>query len=203
MNIDWHDNAISDDVATFIARHLAGDWPKAIAVPGGSTPKPILAGLATRAIDWATVAVHLTDDRDVPADHPASNFGLLTSALADTGTTLIPMEEGRAPPAFELVWIGMGADGHIASLFPNTDPRPDAPLEAQRVTPDPLPPEAPFDRITHTLPALARTRAAMLVGGGAEKRAVLEAAIAGKNDLPIARFIRALGAPLTIFWLKD
>jgi len=187
-------------IADFIAQRLAGDAPRAMAVPGGSTPGPILAALAERPLGWQRIAVHLTDDRCVPADHPASNLGLVRRTLAATGAAIASLNEGMTPPDFDLVWIGMGADGHIASLFPNTDPRADAPRTVQRITPDPLPPEAPFDRLTLTIPALLATRALMLVAKGADKRAVIDAALAGRSDLPIARLLAAARVPVTIFW---
>lgn len=193
-------------IADFIAGMLTGDQPKAIAVPGGSTPGPILERLAGEPLDWPRIAVYLTDDRIVPEDHPASNFALVDAALADTGAAIARLEEGFEPPPFDLVWIGMGADGHIASLFPNTDPRADAPLAVQRITPDPLPTKAPFERLTLTLPALVRTRHIMLVINGTEKRAVLDAAIRGENDLPIARLLGAAdraAVPITIFWSAE
>jgi len=188
-------------IADFIAGMLAGEKPRAIAVPGGSTPVPILAELAAREdVAWGLIAVWLTDDRIVQHDHPASNFGLVERSLARTGAALVPLEQGATPPPFDLVWLGMGADGHIASLFPNADPGSDAPLGVQRLTPDPLPPEAPFDRLTLTIPALVRARHIMLVLKGNDKKAVLDAAIAGSNDLPIARLLRAAQVPVTIFW---
>uniref|UniRef100_UPI00359449A0 6-phosphogluconolactonase n=1 Tax=Blastomonas sp. TaxID=1909299 RepID=UPI00359449A0 len=120
--------------------------------------------------------------------------------LAATGATLIPLAAGVTPPPFDLVWLGMGGDGHLASLFPNTDPQPDAPLSVKSITPDPLPPEAPFDRLTLTIPALVRAAHIMLVLKGADKKAVLDGALAGAHDLPIARLLRAAQAPVTIFW---
>ncbi len=170
-------------------------------MPGGSTPGPILAALAERKdIGWVDVAVWLTDDRCVPTDHAASNFGLLERSLAATGAALVPLEAGATPPPFDLVWLGMGADGHIASLFPNTDPVADGALEVVQLTPDPLPPEAPFDRLSLTLSALVRARHIMLVLKGADKRKVLDDALSGANDLPIARLLKAAQAPVTIFW---
>lgn len=202
-DIVWAKDSSPGAIADFIAGMLTGDQPKAIAVPGGSTPGPILAELAKRDLDWPRIAVHLTDDRIVPYDHPASNFALLQHKLGATGAALAEPVEGMAPPPFDLVWIGMGADGHIASLFPNTDPTLDAQLGLVRITPDPLPPEAPFDRISMTLPALLRTRHLMLVAKGSAKRAVLDAAIAGESDLPIARLLKAARVPVTIFWGED
>jgi len=194
-------DASIEAIADFVAGMLTGGKPRAIAVPGGSTPGPILAALAEREdIAWVDVAVWLTDDRCVPTDHAASNFGLLERSLAATGAALVPLEEGATPPPFDLVWLGMGADGHIASLFPNTDPHADGALEVVRLTPDPLPPEAPFDRLSLTLSALTRARHIMLVLKGADKRKVLDDALSGANDLPIARLLKAAHAPVTIFW---
>ena len=93
----------------------------------------------------------------------------------------------------------MGADGHIASLFPNTDPRADAPSEVRRLTPDPLPPEAPFDRLSLTIPSLIAGDEMMIVIRGADKRAIFDAAMAGQNDLPIARLLKAVRANVTCF----
>jgi 6-phosphogluconolactonase len=103
------------------------------------------------------------------------------------------------PPRFALVWLGMGEDGHVASLFPNTDPRPDDPARLRRLTPDPLPPEAPFDRLSLTLPALLDSDELMFVIRGAAKLALFEAAAEGANDLPVARLLAAATQPVTCF----
>jgi 6-phosphogluconolactonase len=102
-------------------------------------------------------------------------------------------------PHFALAWLGMGGDGHIASLFPNTDPRVDEPERVRMLTPDPLPPEAPFERITLTIPALLDSDELLFVIRGADKRAVFEAAARGENDLPVARLLGAARQPVTCF----
>lgn len=191
--------AVADFVEDFVVRPGA----KTISVPGGSTPFPIFDALGQRGLDWRGVTLLPNDDRVVPIDHAASNVGRLSKALGNSGATITALKEGMAAPAFDLVWLGMGADGHIASLFPNTNPVMDAPCEVIRLTPDPLPPEAPFDRLSWTLPALVNTQAMMLVIKGAEKRAVLDDALAGKSDLPIARLLSAMTCPMTIFWSEE
>src|SRR5690606_4963640 len=102
-------------------------------------------------------------------------------------------------PFFALAWLGMGADGHIASLFPNTDPQVHDSARVRRIVPDPLPPEAPFERITLTIPALLHSRELLFVIRGADKRAVFEAAAAGGNDLPVARLLGAAAQRVTCF----
>jgi 6-phosphogluconolactonase len=102
-------------------------------------------------------------------------------------------------PHFALAWLGMGSDGHIASLFPNTDPRTDDPLKVRMLTPDPLPPEAPFDRITLTIPALLDSDELLFVLRGDEKRVLFEAAARCENDLPVARLLAAAKQPVTCF----
>lgn len=167
-----------------------------IALPGGSTPFPILELLVERDFDWSRVVVDPTDDRVVPEDHPASNAGKLRALFEPLGvevTSLVDDEaHGRQPTGnYRVVWLGMGTDGHIASLFPNTDPKVDDTQWLRRITPDPLPPEAPFDRVTLTMPALLHTDELLLVIRGDEKRAIFEAALRGENDLPIARLLAA------------
>ena len=171
----------------------------AISVPGGSTPFPILRELARSALAWPRVEVWPGDDRMVAEDHPASNVGRIRSLLEPAGARIVPLAEDAEPPHFALVWLGMGGDGHVASLFPNTDPRADDPLPLRRLTPDPLPPEAPFDRLSLTIPALAAADEVMFVIRGDDKRALFEAAAAGANDLPVARLLKAVRRPVTCF----
>ncbi|MDD3799036.1 MAG: 6-phosphogluconolactonase [Novosphingobium sp.] len=175
------------------------DGPVAITVPGGSTPFPILARLTKMDLDWSRVAVWPGDDRVVPEDHPASNTGRIRALFEPVGARVVPLADDARPPHFALAWLGMGADGHIASLFPNTDPQAADPLPVRRLTPDPLPPEAPFDRISLTIPALLASDEILFVIRGEDKRAVFDAAVAGHSDLPVARLLGAATQPVTCF----
>ena len=195
--VEFIANSSASDIAGRIAQVLTqalrkADGEIAITVPGGSTPFPIFEELVGLDVDWPRVSVWPGDDRIVPEDHAASNTGKIRPIFEPAGARVVALDEDSRPPHFALSWLGMGADGHIASLFPNTDPQADDPQMVRRLTPDPLPPEAPFDRITLTLPALLETQAIMFtLGGSQEKRAVFDAAVAGEHDLPIARLLRA------------
>jgi 6-phosphogluconolactonase len=200
------DGADTAAIADWLAARLAGSRAPPITIPGGSTPFPILADLIARhrtRVDWESLAVWPNDDRIVPEDHEASNTGKIRALFTPTGASIAALTEDAVPPHFALTWLGMGPDGHIASLFPNTDPKADDPQAIRRLTPDPLPAHAPFDRITLTLPALAETDAIVFtLGGAADKRAVFEGALRGDHDLPVARLLRlaaARGIPVTVF----
>ena len=205
-DITMIDSASVAQVADWLAERLLGAGGGAITIPGGSTPFPILAELVARTdaqIDWTGWQVWPNDDRIVPEDHEASNTGKIRALLEPAGARIAALTEDADPPSFALTWLGMGPDGHIASLFPNTDPQGDDPKAVRRLTPDPLPPHAPFDRITLTIPALVDTQAILFtLGGAADKRAVFEAALRGEHDLPIARLLHAAaarGVPVTVF----
>src|SRR4051812_46148587 len=187
--IDWADAADDVAVADFIASAILAKGGARIAVPGGSTPGPILKALAARPLDWARVTITVSDDREVPHDHPASNFGALRAALGGTGANLEPLVEGADSGRFDLVWAGMGNDGHVASIFPNMDVAADSAPAVIRDTPDPLPPEAPFPRLSLNYAALTDTDRLILVLRGEAKKALIEDAIAGRNDLPVARLL--------------
>lgn len=171
----------------------------AITVPGGSTPFPIFDRLAEMDLPWHRISVWPGDDRIVDEDHPASNVGKIRARLEPVGARVVALTEEARPPHFAVAWLGMGGDGHIASLFPNTDPQIDDPREIRRLTPDPLPPEAPFDRLSLTIPALTDSDELMFVIRGADKRAVFDAAVKGEHDLPVARLLRAARHKVTCF----
>ena len=167
---------------------------------GGSTPAKVLELLAARTLDWTGTTIIPTDDRQVPPDHPASNVGALRQAFADTGATILPLIEDERPERFDLVWLGMGADGHIASLFPRMCALPCRRRRVIATAPIPLPREAPFARLSLNRKALAATAATIVVITGATKRAVIEAALAGSDALPISDVVRNPRAPVTIYW---
>lgn len=192
--------AIADWLEARIAAALASsEGPVAITVPGGSTPFPIMEQLVTRRLDWSRLVVWPGDDRIVPEDHAASNTGKIRALMEPVGASVAKLSEDAKPPHFALAWLGMGGDGHIASLFPNTDPQVEDPQALRRLTPDPLPPEAPFDRLTLTIPALLDSDQLLFVIRGDDKRAVFEAAMRGEHDLPIARMLGAASQKITCF----
>ena len=193
------DAAIAAWLAAKLAECFVRPGPVTITVPGGSTPFPIIERLLRENLLWERLVVWPNDDRAVPEDHPASNTGKLRTLFETVGAEVVTLTEMEAVPRFALAWLGMGADGHVASLFPNTDPRADDPRKIARLTPDPLPPEAPFDRISLTLPALLASDEIVFVIRGADKRAVFEAAAAGDSDLPIARLLASATQPVTCF----
>jgi 6-phosphogluconolactonase len=202
--IEYIDGADDAAIAAWVAERLKAalrrsSGPVAISVPGGATPFPICAELVRHPIDWSRITIWPGDDRIVPEDHPASNVGRIRALFTLTGARVVALEEGGIPPRFALTWLGMGTDGHIASLFPNTNPRLDDPCQIRRVTPDPLPLEAPFARLTLTLPALLNSEALMFVIRGEGKHRLFEAAARAENDLPVARLLCAASQPVICF----
>jgi 6-phosphogluconolactonase len=158
-----------------------------------------LAQLHDAALDWGRISVWPGDDRIVPEDHPASNVGRIRAALEPLGAAVVLLTETATPPHFALTWLGMGGDGHIASLFPNIDPQVGDSQSVRRLTPDPLPPEAPFDRLSLTIPALLNSDALLFVIRGEAKAALFAAAARGEKDLPVTRLLGAAQQPVTCF----
>ncbi len=200
LSVTWADPGDLAAVAARIVAEVARPGAKRIAMAGGSTPAKVLEILAAQNLDWAGTIIVPTDDRQVPPDHPASNFGALRQTFAGTAATVVPLVEGERPGRFDLVWLGMGADGHIASLFPRMCAEPCRRRRVIATTPIPLPSEAPFARLSLNRKALAATAATIVVITGAAKRAVIEAALAGSDTLPISDIVRSPRAPVTIYW---
>ncbi|MBA3677164.1 MAG: 6-phosphogluconolactonase [Sphingosinicella sp.] len=213
------------DIGFVIESAIEAHGGARIAVSGGSTPNVVFGALlANKEIDWTKVTLVPTDDRLVGLDDPLSNYAKLHRLFSGRGAMIVSLidetalddyrEAGRLADErlalldwpLDLVWLGMGADGHIASIFPGPDlDRAVAGPKERRavgVRPDPMPANAPVDRVTLTGVALASARAVMVVITGAEKRDVLESAI-GEGPLsqkPIGRLIAEIEVPIDIFW---
>jgi 6-phosphogluconolactonase len=194
----WAADGSDAGVVAHVAAVVAQPGLVKLCLPGGVTPRPIFATLAAMLLPWNKTTIVPGDEREVPHDHPSSNVGQLRAAFGATGATIQPLSMRLPLPRFDLVWLGMGSDGHVASLFPDTNFDRTAAAAVVVVTPDPLPPEALFARLTLTLAALTNSNEVILVIRGDGKRALLEAAARGDDNLPVARLL-ALAA-VTVFW---
>jgi 6-phosphogluconolactonase len=178
------------------------------------------------SVDWSRVEFFWGDERAVPPDHPESNFGLADTLLLEHLPGVRPASVHRMPadardpdvaaeryeaelrrafdvrpsssrrPMFDLIWLGMGPDGHTASLFPGASTL----AERKRwVLPATAPKSSPVTgRMTFTLPLINAARAVMFVMAGADKADALRSVRSGARDLPAAR-VRATST----LWLLD
>jgi 6-phosphogluconolactonase len=181
----------------------------AIALSGGRV-RALLERLASEPLPWQALDVFQVDERVAPRGAPARNLTLLEAALVAPGRLpagalhALPVDDpdlsracaryaraleaaaGR-PPVLDVVHLGLGADGHTASLFPG-----DAALAAADADVAPTAGErAGFRRLTLTLPALGRARCAVWVVSGADKAPALARLLAGDAALPAARVAAA------------
>ena len=172
-----------------------------IVLTGGSTPRLAYELAADLEPDWSRVALWLGDERCVPPDDELSNYGLVKEALLDRleqppgATHRIQGELGRDAGAdayereltgvatFDLVLLGLGPDGHVASLFPNGPPRagPDRNVVGSESGHEPF-----VDRITLTLPRLCATRELLFLVAGEDKADAVARALGGEpsRDTP-------------------
>ena len=199
---------LADEVAGVLQAAIRDSGRAALALPGGTTPAAFLSALGGYALDWAAVAVTLTDERCVSADHPRSNRRLLDETLfiGPAGAArFVALDDAPALSALlplDACVLGMGEDLHVASLFPGAD-RLDEALSADCGTPALRlhAPGAPEARITLTAPALIGAGRCFVLIHGAGKRAALDRAkaAAGPADAPV-RLVLDGPKPATIHW---
>ncbi|MEZ5448602.1 MAG: 6-phosphogluconolactonase [Thiolinea sp.] len=194
-----------------------------LAVPGGTTPAPFMQALARTRLDWLHVRITLTDERQVAADHERSNALLLRSHLLDAvpQAHFQPLFDAANPAGWlaaveqqlqatllplDVCVLGMGADGHFASLFPAAEQ-----LEAGLAVDNKAAVMAitaaniPEPRISLTLAALLTARHIHLLISGEEKLQVLQQAQArlasgSERQLPIEALLQAAGERIKIHY---
>jgi 6-phosphogluconolactonase len=213
--------AIGAELAGALARRAAAS----LVVSGGRTPAAMFAQLAQQPLEWARVQVTLADERWVEAEDPASNETLVrTSLLREHASSaqLIGMKNDAPTPAagaaaawrsidamaqpFDVVILGMGDDGHTASLFPGSaglTAALDAAAPPACVAMQPL--GAPHARLSLNLAALLRARRICIQISGAQKWQVYQRALAAGpiEELPVRAILRQQGVPVDVYWCPD
>jgi 6-phosphogluconolactonase len=217
-------------LAQALAIHVAEDLRAALrsrgraslVVSGGRTPAPFFAALSQQTLDWAKVWVTLADERWVDESDADSNAALVRKHLLQrqaAGANFVPLKNSAATPAqgekaceaaiaamprpFDVVLLGMGDDGHIASLFPQAPQLKEAlAMDSDRLCMaiDPL--TAAHPRISLTLPALLASRRVIVLFSGAGKWAVYQRALqpGPAEALPVRAMLRQSEVPVEIYY---
>ena len=208
-------------IATLLSDAIATHGNASLALSGGRSPKPVLEALAATPLDWSKVVVTLVDERWVAPDAADSNERLLRETLLTgpaAAARFVPMKND-APDAYagqpaveaafaaipwplDIVLLGMGEDGHTASLFPAAAELADGLSSAAR-TIAVTPPAAPHQRLSLTASAILASRHIFLQIGGEAKKAVYDKARAHGpvEQLPIRLALLQDETPVEI-WIS-
>ena len=172
-----------------------------LALAGGETPRGCYERLARppyrETLPWPSVFVFWSDERQVSLDHPESNYAMAKAVLLDhvripaeqvfplvgdptPGLRRIPADAGGRP-RFDVIHLGLGEDGHTASLFPGSPALKEVRALIAQVHDAPKPPP---DRLTLTLPVLNAARAVLFMVQGTSKRQALARVLRGDPALP-------------------
>jgi 6-phosphogluconolactonase len=212
--------ALADRVAAMLRLALSQRGEASLVVPGGKSPVAFFRALARRDLNWVRVTVTLADERWLPPDHADSNAGLVQANLLQgpaAAARFVPLYGGEASPEagldacagrlagiaqpFDVVLLGMGEDGHFASLFPGV-----AGLAALLAEGGPTlavvhPPRAAHPRLSLTLAALLDAHNVLVQIQGPRKAAVIEAAARGDTlEFPVSTLLQQTRCPVQVFF---
>lgn len=225
--------SISEKIAERLRDQVKRDQKTTFVVSGGSTPKPLFDKLSNIDLPWAQIQVTLADERWVPPSHADSNQRLVREHLLvryAAASTFIPLTPDTlskydpakitpavlapltsAPKPFACTLLGMGNDGHFASLFPCATQLPIG-LTTDEALVTTQPTHAPYERISMSFKQILESDAILLMLTGEEKRNTLEKAIAALPDetmtiddpliheMPIRALLQQTTTPVTIHW---
>lgn len=210
-------NALADDLASTAREAIASRGQCLLAVSGGTTPVHVFARLHQSKVDWERVTLTLTDERWVPKTHPESNEKLVRTHLLKgdaLSTNFIPLFGGEDSPQtgqaaceeriknlplpFDAVYLGMGADGHFASLFPG-----DPAIEISDCCCVAIPAtEKRLARMSLTASILLNSQKIFLLFNGSDKYATfLETKKNGPlKELPLRLLFSQTQTPVHVLW---
>ncbi len=216
------EEALADKTLQLLQQGIDQRGTASLIVSGGSTPVALFEKLSQRDFNWNRVIISLADERWVSVDSEESNQHLVQTHLLQnkaSGATFIGLHSGHATPhqaqaeieqrlkaihrPFDLVLLGMGNDGHTASLFPESIELLEAiddqsPHICQGITPV----TAPHLRMTMTLPYLLDSKEIILHITGEQKHKVYQQAMEGTDihDMPIRAVLQQTRTPISVYW---
>ena len=208
--------ALAENISDILCEAIKEQGYASLVVSGGSTPKPFFQALKTQNLPWDKLMITLADERWVDASSDKSNEKLVRDYLLHSETIFVGLknetvspEEGEAKcnaaiaaikKPFDVVVLGMGADGHTASFFPNSCsqalyPTDDALCKAA-LSPDGVP------RMTLTLPTLLNAKHVMIHITGEDKRIVYEKSCGDGivENMPIRAVLHQKIVPVEVYW---
>lgn len=217
------DEALADKVAALLTAALESKGKASIAVSGGSTPKGFFQALSKKKLAWQAITITLADERWVDIDSSDSNTKLVHEYLMqneavkakffhlkqgeiinDETLTDLNLAANQQILPLDVLILGMGEDGHTASLFPCSDEITQCLANDSQALLKVTPKTAPHQRISFSFAALAQSKNTFLHISGISKKQVLAKAIAGQvcKEMPIRAFLQAPNINTQVYWAK-
>jgi len=215
---DEASTAAASRIAELLKYRLKHQDHASFVISGGSSPLECFRALSETPLDWDRVDILLSDERWVPPDHADSNEKLAREALLVDKASEAQLQPVYAAGVsaeqrcddlqdplpvlpFSCALIGMGTDGHFASLFPDADNLESGlDVESGRLYIPVATAASPHPRVSMTLAGISRSDEIVLLFFGEEKLAIYEQARADANGFPVSKLLRQKRAPVRVFW---
>ncbi|MEW6992292.1 6-phosphogluconolactonase [Colwelliaceae bacterium 6441] len=216
------DQQLATNVADILSQAIAKKGKASIAVSGGSTPKGFFTALSQKDLPWQDITITLADERWVPIESDASNTRLVHENLLQNkavNAKFFHLKQGEmlcsetlndlnlaaqsALLPLDVLILGMGEDGHTASLFPCSDEI-DECFSTEASLLKVIPKSAPHERVSFSFTALKASKHTFLHISGESKKSVLNKALAENNikEMPIRAFLQHPEINTNVYWAE-